>query len=157
MTAAPTGPTGTLSGTVRRADNMSAIGGAEVHVTGPGNRGVAHEPVGPVLDAAAGRHLHRHGHARTASRRQTVSNVAVSQDQTTTKDFNLAPAPALEHDLTTLTDGNGNGKVEPGESFQVDERLVNTGHATATGVSAMLSLVDAGHQHHAGQLRAIRT
>src|SRR4029077_15555476 len=46
VTAAPQGPTGTLSGTVRRADNMSAIGGAEVHVTGPGNRGVGTSPSG---------------------------------------------------------------------------------------------------------------
>ncbi len=46
VTAAPKGPTGTLSGTVRRADTMAPIGGAEVHVTGPGNRGVGTNPTG---------------------------------------------------------------------------------------------------------------
>ena len=37
---------GRSPGTVRRADNMSAIGGAEVHATGPGNRGVGTSPTG---------------------------------------------------------------------------------------------------------------
>ena len=138
VTAAPTGSTGTLSGTVRRADNMSAIGGAEVHVTGPGNRGVGTSPTGQysMLLPVGTYTVTVTAHGFTS---QTVSNVSVTQDQTTTQDFNLAPAPALEHQLTTLTDGNGNGKVEPGESFQIDERLVNTGHASATGVSAVLS------------------
>ena len=80
-----------------------------------------------------------HGYAS-----QTQSNVVITQNQTTTVNFNLTPIPALEHDLTTLTDSNGNGKVEPGESFTVDERLVNTGHATATGISAVLSSTTPG-------------
>ena len=100
VTAAPTGPTGTLSGTVRRADNMAAIGGAEVHVTGPGNRGVGTNPSGqysmllPVgtytVDVTA------HGYTS-----QTASNVDVSQDATTTRDFSLTPVPFLEHDRTS--------------------------------------------------------
>ena len=56
----------------------------------------------------------------------------------------LLPIPVLEHELTTLTDQNGNGKVEPGETFQVDEQLINTGHATATGVNATLSTTTPG-------------
>ena len=138
VTAAPKGPTGTLAGTVRRADTMAAIGGAEVHVTGPGNRGVGTSPTGqysmllPVGTYTVS--VTAHGFAR-----QTVSNVDVTQDATTTKDFNLAPIPALEHHLTTLTEPGGNGKVDPGETFQLDEELINTGHATATGVSATLS------------------
>ena len=68
------------------------------------------------------------------------------------RNFNLTPIPALEHDLTTLTDSNGNGKVEPGESFAVDERIVNTGHATATGHLRRAVLDDAGHHHHAAEL-----
>ena len=58
VTAAPTGPTGTLSGTVRRADNMAGDRRGRGHVTGPGNRGVGTN-LRPVFDAAAGRHLHR--------------------------------------------------------------------------------------------------
>ena len=97
VTAAPTGPTGTLSGTVRRADNMSAIGGAEVHVTGPGNRGVA-----PTRRAStrccsrSARTPSRHAHGFAS---QTASNVDVTQDATKTKDFSLTPIPVLEHQI----------------------------------------------------------
>ncbi len=123
---------------------MSAIGGAEVHVTGPGNRGVATNPAAAIHDGVAGRHVHGHRHRARLNATQTVSNVDITQDATTTKDFNLTPVPALEHNATTLTDQNGNGKVEPGETFQLDEQLKNTGHATATGVSATLSTTTPG-------------
>ena len=45
----------------------------------------------------------------------------------------------LEHSLTTLYDQSGNGTVEPGETFELDERLVNTGFEAANGISAVLS------------------
>ena len=71
---------------------MSAIGGAEVHVTGPGNRGVGTNPSGQysMLLPVGTYTVTVTAHGFTS---QTVSNVTVSQNQTTTKDFNLAPAP----------------------------------------------------------------
>src|SRR5262249_19991940 len=132
------GATGTLSGVVDRVDTMAPVAGAEVHVTGPGNRGVATNPTGQysMLLPVGTYSVTVTAHGYTS---QTLSNVTISDGVTTTQNFHLVPAPALEHDLTTLMDGNSNGKIEPGESFQLDERLANTGHATATGVSAVLS------------------
>ena len=74
----------------------------------------------------------------------TQSGVEILDGQQTNIDWLLVPTPVLEHELTTLTDQNGNGKVEPGETFQVDEQLINTGHATATGVNATLSTTTPG-------------
>ena len=78
---------------------MSAIGGAEVHVTGPGNRGVATNPAGQyTMLLPVGTYtvtVTGHGYAT-----QTVSNVDITQDATTAKDFNLTPVPALEHNAT---------------------------------------------------------
>ncbi len=49
------------------------------------------------------------------------------------------PAPNLVHDLATLYDDNGNGYIEPGESFELDERVRNAGNAAATNISGVLS------------------
>ena len=143
VTAAPKGPTGTLAGTVRRVDNMSAIGGAEVHVTGPGNRGVATNPAGQysMLLPVGTYTVTVSGHGYAA---QTVVERRRHRERDDDEGLQPDPGPALEHNATTLTDPNGNGKVEPGETFQLDEQLENTGHATATGVSATLSTTTPG-------------
>jgi subtilisin-like proprotein convertase family protein len=55
---------------------------------------------------------------------------------------NATPAsfPALGHDLATPTDtGDGDGFLEPGETFDLRERLRNSGTAAATGISSVLS------------------
>ena len=144
VTAAPTGPTGTLDGGVFRADSGNPpIAGAEVHVTGPANRGDATDPDGVYsMELPVGTYdvtVTAHGF-ETA----TQSGVEILDGQQTNIDWLLVPTPVLEHELTTLTDQNGNGKVEPGETFQVDEQLINTGHATATGVNATLSTTTPG-------------
>ena len=54
------------------------------------------------------------------------------------------PAPNLVHDLTTLIDGNGNGYIDPGESFGIDERIRNAGNAGATGISGVLTTTTPG-------------
>ena len=138
VTQSPQGPTGTLAGTVTRSDNASPIGGASVRVAGPGNRVVATNPAGAYsMVLPVGTYtMTTSAHGYTT---QTRSNVVVSNGQTTTESFALAPAPVLEHDLTTLTDASGNGQIEPGESFTLDERIVNTGFAAATGISAVLT------------------
>ncbi len=53
------------------------------------------------------------------------------------------PAPNLVHDLTTLFD-DGDGIIEPGESFGLDERIRNAGNAGATGISGVLSTTTPG-------------
>jgi subtilisin-like proprotein convertase family protein len=56
-------------------------------------------------------------------------------------------SPVLAHDATTLDDspaagGDGDGALEPGESFEFDERLRNAGNAGATGVRGTLTSSD---------------
>ena len=48
------------------------------------------------------------------------------------------PAPNLVHDLATVFD-DGDGVIEPGESFGLDERIRNAGNAGATGISGVLT------------------
>ena len=55
-----------------------------------------------------------------------------------------AGGPSLIHDQTTVYDQNGNGYLEPGETFQLDERVRNTGGETATNVSSVLSTTTTG-------------
>ena len=51
-------------------------------------------------------------------------------------------APVLEHESSAVSDGaggDGDGALEPGESFTLDEKLRNTGTTTASGVSGTFS------------------
>jgi subtilisin-like proprotein convertase family protein len=55
-----------------------------------------------------------------------------------------AGSPVLVHDTTTIDDspavgGDGDGALEPGESFELDERLRNAGNAPVTGTTGRLS------------------
>ena len=50
-----------------------------------------------------------------------------------------AGGPSLIHDLATVYDQDGDGYLEPGETFQLDERIRNTGGATATGITSVVS------------------
>jgi subtilisin-like proprotein convertase family protein len=55
---------------------------------------------------------------------------------------NAAPAnkPVLVGDLSTTTEiGDGDGAIEPGESFRLLERLRNLGSANATGITGVLA------------------
>jgi len=57
------------------------------------------------------------------------------------------PFPVLAHDQTTLDDtagGDGDGALEPGESFELDERIGNLGDSAATSVSGSLSAGSGG-------------
>ncbi|MGH2823425.1 MAG: S8 family serine peptidase, partial [Thermoleophilaceae bacterium] len=62
-------------------------------------------------------------------------------------DEESSPVPVLVHDQTTIDDsgagGDGDGALEPGESFQLGERLRNAGNDDATTVSGTLG-ADAG-------------
>jgi hypothetical protein len=56
-----------------------------------------------------------------------------------------SPAAIVVHDAVTLdasvgAGGDGDGVVEPGEPFALDERLANVGDATASGVSATVAV-----------------
>jgi hypothetical protein len=60
---------------------------------------------------------------------------------------NAEPSPAaiVVHDAVTLdasvgAGGDGDGVVEPGEPFALDERLANVGDATASGVSGTVAV-----------------
>ena len=143
VTAAPRGLTGSITGTVTRSDTNAPIGGAEVRVTGPANRSVATDPTGHYsMTLPVGTYtveVTAHGYTS-----ESISNAQIVHNGTLLQDFSLDPAPVLTHDLTTLIDQNGNGKIEPGESFQIDERLLNTGFASATGISAVLSSTTPG-------------
>ena len=53
-----------------------------------------------------------------------------------------ADGPVLVHDLTTTAElgaSDGDGAIEPGEQFRLNERLRNRGTATASGITATLS------------------
>ena len=50
-----------------------------------------------------------------------------------------AGGPQLIHDHATVYDQNGNGYLEPGETFQLDERIRNIGGATATNITSVVS------------------
>jgi subtilisin-like proprotein convertase family protein len=54
---------------------------------------------------------------------------------------NPQSSPVLVHDQTTVDDtaGDGDGALEPGESFGLEERLRNAGNAGATNVAGTLS------------------
>ena len=70
---------------------------------------------------------------------QTVSGIVITQDTTTTQNFSLTGLPMLVHEDTTTFDEDGDGTIEPGESFGLDELIRNTGVAPATssqGLSA---------------------
>ena len=59
----------------------------------------------------------------------------------------LSSGPVLVHDLATPTEiggADGDGDIEPGEQFRLNERLRNIGTATASGVSGVLSETQAG-------------
>ncbi len=65
------------------------------------------------------------------------------------KDTVISTSPYLVIDSMSIDDdnsgnssGNGNGIVESGESIEMKIRLLNTGNATATGVSAVLRTSD---------------
>jgi len=55
-----------------------------------------------------------------------------------------AGGPSLIHDLATVYDQDGDGYLEPGETFQLDERVRNTGGATATGITSVVSSTSSG-------------
>ncbi|HWM11767.1 MAG TPA: S8 family serine peptidase, partial [Solirubrobacteraceae bacterium] len=78
----------------------------------------------------------------------TIAGDGVPIDaDTTDQDFALvvsngegAQAPVLVHDRTTVDDlGDGDGALEPGEPFALDERLANAGDAGADAVSGTLA------------------
>ena len=81
----------------------------------------------------------------------TGTNVAgdgvPGNSDTTDQDYALvvsdatpSTGPVLTEDHTTATEvGDGDGFIEPGEQFDLTERLRNTGDRTATGVSGVLS------------------
>jgi subtilisin-like proprotein convertase family protein len=54
-----------------------------------------------------------------------------------------APSPVLVHDATTVDDsgagGDGDGALEPGEPFTLDERLLNAGNALTTTLNGTLN------------------
>src|SRR6266508_5674470 len=52
--------------------------------------------------------------------------------------------PSLIHDQTTVFDEDGDGYLEPGETFELDERIRNTGGQAATNVSSVLSTGTSG-------------
>ncbi len=53
---------------------------------------------------------------------------------------NLLREAGLAHSLTTVVStGDGDSAVEPGETFTLNERVVNQGTTTATGISGALS------------------
>ena len=61
---------------------------------------------------------------------------------------NAAPAtgPVMVHNLASPTElgGDGDGFLDPGEAFRVNERLRNLGNASATGVTGTLSSSSTG-------------
>ena len=79
-------------------------------------------------------------------RRATTCNVdAASPDQVYRISGNIgAGGPQLVHDLMTIIDEDGDGHLEPGESFGLDERIRNTGGETSTGISSVLTAQSAG-------------
>ena len=90
---APIGPTGSLEGTVTDADTGSPIAGATVQAVGPITRTVTTDASGhysiPVLSAAT--------YDVTASMFGYLSQTAtveIVEDETTTQDFALEPAPS---------------------------------------------------------------
>ena len=86
-------------------------------------------------------HGRRHRHATSPA------TACPGNADTTDQDYalvvsNATPAPARcsPDDLTTATEmGDGDGFIEPGEQFDLNERLRNTGDHTATGVSGVVS------------------
>ena len=55
-----------------------------------------------------------------------------------------AGGPSLIHDQATVYDQDGDGYLEPGETFELDERVRNTGGATATNITSVLSSSTSG-------------
>ena len=144
VTAAPTGPDRDALGNGparRHHERDRRRGGSRDR---PGQPRCRYEPDGPVLDAPAGRHVRGHGHRSRLRDPDRHSSVTVSDARRPRRTSTSRPIPALEHELTTLTDRNGNGKIEPGETFAIDEELINTGHASATGSRRSLSSTTPG-------------
>jgi hypothetical protein len=55
-----------------------------------------------------------------------------------------AGGPSLVHDLATVYDQDGDGDLEPGETFQLDERIRNIGGSSATNVTSVVSSSSSG-------------
>ena len=55
-----------------------------------------------------------------------------------------AGGPSMIHDLATVYDQDADGYLEPGETFELDERIRNTGGSTATNITSVVSSSSSG-------------
>jgi subtilisin family serine protease len=106
VSAAPRGPTGTLTGTVTNQATGAPVQGAAVRATGPMDRTTSTGSDGTyTMVLPVGSYDVTASHFGLLSR--TAAGVAVTEGQPTTQDFALAPAPA--HPVSGhVRDGSGN-------------------------------------------------
>jgi subtilisin family serine protease len=103
--AAPTGPTGVLTGTVRDASNLNPLPGATVSVTGTSSRTTTTNGSGVyTLSLPIGTYSVTGSKFGFSS--ATVNGLSVTNGGTTTQDLGLAPTPT--HSVSGhVRDGNG--------------------------------------------------
>jgi subtilisin family serine protease len=134
----PRGPTGTFAGTVTAANGGTPIANAVITVPGPITRTTTTNASGQyTMRLAPGTYSATARAPGFAA--QTFSGIPIVVDTTTTRNFSLADAPNLVHDLTIVSDADADGELEPGESFALEERLRNNGRLAATGITSVLA------------------
>lgn len=138
------GDTGTLTGQVTNATTLAPVANATVQAT------LSPTQTFTALTNASGWYtmtVFGGSYTMTASaafyQTATVPAVAVPINVTTTQNFALngiAVLSASNHAYYQSA-GNGNGYVDPGETYTVNVGLRNDGVVTATGVNGTLSLL----------------
>jgi subtilisin-like proprotein convertase family protein len=137
----PRGPTGTLTGTVTDDATLQPVAGATIVASGPMTRTTTTNASGGYT-MLLGPGTYSVAASATAYVEETVNEVVVTQDTTTTQDFALTGLPILVHEDTIVLDDDGT--IRPGEAFGLDEVIRNTGVAPATGVTGVLTSQTAG-------------
>jgi len=127
-------PTGTATGTITNCATATPIGGATITLN-PGNYISTAGPTGQyVATAPPGAYT---ATVTAPGYGSATGPVTILVGQNTPADFCLAPAAILSRGPVALP--SSNGIVEPNECNHVNIPVTNSGTATATGVSAVLS------------------
>lgn len=134
------GPSGTLTGTTRNASNNNPIVGANVSASSsPTQTNSTTSGGGGIYSMALSAGTYTVTASAFGYQPATVTGVPITVGVTTTQDILLTPIPVLVVAGVTVTGGDGDGILEPNETANINVGLSNTGYATATTVSGVMT------------------
>jgi len=134
------GPSGTLTGTTRNADDNNPITGVNVTASSsPTQTNSTTSGAGGIYSLALAPGTYTLTASAFGYQPATISGVPVTVGVTTTQDILLTPVPVLVLAGVAVIGGDGDGILEPNETANIDVGLLNTGYATATAVSGVMT------------------